>query len=82
MFAVTWGMLTKPNATRYTMVIIGGKARMSRPSNVLYPLPSVRCDRKAHAHVNVREPSATAILPREWKPGLIIARPMRSLVFP
>lgn len=70
----------------YRMIMIGGKARMSRPSSVLYPLPSVRVDRKVNAgYVHVRDVAPTAIVrapSREWAPGMILPRTMGKLVFP
>jgi hypothetical protein len=70
--------------TTYNMVMIGGKARMSRPSNVLYPLPSTRCDRKVNAgHVHVAGIERTVYArpaSMEWKPGTMLARTIPTLV--
>lgn len=65
----------------YTMVMIGGKARMSRPSSVLYPLPT-RVDRKVNRYAHVRDMERTAVKHDAWKPGFVIARPVARLVFP
>lgn len=45
----------------YRMVMIGGVARLSRPSHVLYPLPSVRADRKVSRYAHVRDVEPTMI---------------------
>lgn len=73
--------------TTYRMVVIGGKARMSRPSNVLYPLPKVCAATKVNRYVNVRpvpptEIRATFPVSREWIPGKVISMNRYALVFP
>lgn len=67
--------------TIYNMVMIGGKARMSRPSSVLYPLPT-RAERlNRYAHVRT-DNERTMVKADAWKPGALIARPTARLVFP
>lgn len=58
---------------------------MSRPSHVLYPLPSVRCDRKVTRSMHAREAGVTVIapvLPKVAKAGDLLPRVRYALVFP
>lgn len=67
---------------QYRMVLIGGKARMSRPSNVVYPLPAVRLNTsKLVRSPFVRDMERTAVSPASWKPGSVLARSV-TLTFP
>lgn len=63
----------------YTMVMIGGVARMSRPTFV-----NTRVDRKVNRYVHVsRDIERTMVKARpQWAPGMLIARAPAQLVFP
>ena len=64
----------------YKMVMLGGVARMSRPSNVVYPLPSVRCDRKVCTFVHVRDVERTVVKRTDLPKVLPMVR--YSITFP
>lgn len=75
MFAITLGM-------HYRMVIVGGKARLSRPSHVVYPLPSVRLNTgKLTRSLRVRDAGVTAIA-KVRGIGEILPMTRYALIFP
>lgn len=66
----------------YTMIMIGGKARMSRPSNVVYPLPTVRLNTgKLTRSLRVRDAGVTAIA-KVRGIGEILPMTRYALIFP